>query len=105
MSTSRSRKLPLDALDIPEFKDAYGELLPLASEWTAIGMLLEVPSDILTKISTEHKDIHTCLGEMVLYWHKRKFPQPVWMDIIDAIEKINVSQATKRSSSYTHNST
>ena len=105
-STSRSRKIPRDAYDVPEYKDAYGELLHLASEWTSIGALLGVPPEIITKISVEHKDIHTCLAEVVSHWYK-PFPKPVRMDIIQAIEKIEASQAKIRSSdsSYKHNST
>ena len=95
-STSiRSRKKK--EYERPNFKDAYGELLHLASEWTAIGALLGVPPEVVTKISVEHTDVHTCLSEVVSRWHDR-YPRPYWVDIFNAIEKITASKARMNSS-------
>ena len=54
----------------PKLSEAFKALLPLASQWENIGILLGISSTVLNTI---HVDVHSaenCLREMLSYWLK-----------------------------------
>ena len=76
-----------------KFNEAYGELLPFADEWRSIGILLEVPLNIVKKIAVEQTD-SLCLAD-VLEWLDRELGGPTRKKFNDAMEKIKAAKAEK----------
>ena len=76
-------------------QEAYGELLPLADEWRSIGILLDVPLDVINSISAEQLLDGMCLAA-VLKWLEDKRREPRRKEINDVMEKIKAAQTEKK---------
>ena len=79
------------------FDEAYGELLPFADEWRSIGILMEVPLDVIKKMTVEQTDSCICLAE-VLEWmdSKEGYGLPTRKKFNDAMEKIKAKTEKTR---------
>ena len=71
-----------------ELKDAFKELLPLATEWKTLGTLLGLPGHILEKIKTDEDTARDHLQKMLCEWLKQLEP-PTWKALADAVENID----------------
>ena len=48
-----------------KFQDAYGELLPFATEWKSIGLLMDVPLSTIRKIAEKQEESCISLAEVL----------------------------------------
>ena len=77
-----------------KFQDAYGELLPFVDEWRSIGILMEVPLQVIKKIAGEQIDSCMCLAE-VLEWLENNRYTPTRKKFNDIVEKLKTAKAEK----------
>ena len=71
-------------------------LLPEARKWHNIGIMLDVPETTLEQIEADYPgDCQQCVREMIKSWLKQVNPPPTWKDLVDAVQIINPSLATK----------
>ena len=78
--------------DQPKLKDAFGKLLPLATHWRNIGVLLGIKNDDLHAINLNVKE-DDCLREMLSLWLKNKNPLPTWSILAGAVEYYDSAKA------------
>ena len=76
----------------PQLKDAFRELLPLATDWKTIGTLLGLPEHILEKIKTDEDTARDRLQKMLSEWLKQ-VDSPTWKALADAVESIDKVRA------------
>ena len=76
----------------PQLKDAFRELLPLATYWKTIGTLLGLPQHILEKIKADEDTAHDRLQKMLSEWLKQ-VDSPTWKALADAVESIDKVKA------------
>ena len=87
----------------PEISSALKLLLPIASKWQNIGVLLGVPIEIVDAIKYENRHSYSmCLIEMLTYWLKQVDPPPTWKDLIEAIELFDPYVAHKARTAALH---
>ena len=72
----------------PQLRDAFRELLPLATDWKTIGTLLGLPEHILEKIKTDEDTARDRLQKMLSEWLKQ-VESPTWKALVDAVENID----------------
>ena len=72
----------------PQLRDAFRELLPLATYWKTIGTLLGLPEHVLEKIKTDEDMVHDRLQKMLSEWLKQ-VESPTWKALADAVENID----------------
>ena len=75
-----------------QLKDAFRELLPLATDWKTIGTLLGLPEHILEKIKTDEDTAHDRLQKMLSEWLKQ-VGSPTRKALADAVENIDKVKA------------
>ena len=64
-------------------------LLPLATDWINIGVLLGIEEDILQEIQQKERQERNCLRVMLSKWLKSEDPPPTWCDLAEAVEPFN----------------
>ena len=74
-------------------KDVFRLLLPLASSWKNIGVLLGLSEDILDQINHDEQGVQNCLRKTVSCWLKQVNPPPRWKDLADAVDNIDPLKA------------
>ena len=79
--------------DKPKLKDVFRLLYSHAGHWKAIATLLGINEHVLESIDKEEKGIHDCLRRMLSAWLKELSPPPMWKDLIDATETIDIVKA------------
>ena len=79
--------------DRPKLKDVLKELLPLATEWKTIGILLGIQKHILDKIKKDEDGVCDCLQEMLAEWLKQVDPPSIWRNLADAVEHVDQKKA------------
>ena len=73
----------------PKLKDAFKKLLPLATDWANIGVLLGLEEDTLQEIKQNERQERNCLRVMLSAWLKTEDPLPTWNDLAEAVEQID----------------
>ena len=76
----------------PQLKDAFKELLPLATCWKTIGTLLGLPQHILEKTKADEDTAQDRLQKMLSEWLKQ-VDSPTWKALTDAVESIDKVKA------------
>ena len=76
------------------------ELTPLASDWEDIGIFLGIDDGTLSSIKGEQQHMRANLREMLRTWLRRVEPQPTWTAMINAVEIIDQSHASRLRSRY-----
>ena len=79
--------------DRPKLKDVLKELLPLATEWKTIGILLGIQKHILDKIKKDEDGVRDCLQEMLAEWLKQVDPPSTWRNLADAVKHVDQKKA------------
>lgn len=77
----------------PKLRDAFRDLLPLAHEWSTIGILLGVPKHILERIKVDESGARNRLQEMLSEWLKQVDPEPTWASLVEAVENVDQRKA------------
>lgn len=78
----------------PVLSQAFRMLLPLASEWQSIGVLLRIPKGDLNTIQSDNPyNTKNCLSDMLGMWLTRIDSQVMWSSLADAVECIDPSKA------------
>lgn len=77
----------------PELRDAFKKLLPLASNWKVIGILLGLRYDVLERIHLDESSTMDHLQTVTSEWLKQVNPPPTWKSLADAIEVIDKQKA------------
>jgi serine/threonine-protein phosphatase 6 regulatory ankyrin repeat subunit B len=72
-----------------ELPTVFRELLPLASEWEAIGCLLELPEGRLEETRADQDRARDRLHSMLKEWLKTIDPPPSWEHLADAVKQLN----------------
>ena len=79
--------------DRPELREALIELVPLATHWKNIGVLLGVEKATLDKIKKDEGETLDCLREMLSMWVKQISPTPTWTALADIVSKFDGQKA------------
>ena len=81
----------------PILKDLIDALYhKVADKWKVIGVLLEIPKGVLSRIADKHqRDPCSCLVEMLETWLERVHPPPTWAAIIEDVEFLGEEQLGK----------
>ena len=79
--------------DKPEMKDAFRELLPVATHWRNIGILLGIKDHILEAINHDNQAADDGLREMLTKWLNSAGPPPSWSKLADAVEPFDEAKA------------
>ncbi len=75
-------------------RDVYRELLPLASKWHEIGILLNIKPEQLDPIESNHpNDVKRCLSETIKEWLNGIDPPPTWEELLEAVKLVNKNKA------------
>ena len=77
----------------PKLRDVFRKLLPLASQWKTIGVLLDIPKHVLSKIQSDEEGVNDRLHEMLSEWLKQVDPPPTWKDLADAVDVVDQQKA------------
>ena len=77
-------------LGIDDLIHVKGKLLPVASRWRDIGLVLGISDSILQTIET-NKDVRVCLTNMLRLWlhqkyNVRKYGEPSWQSLKRAVK-------------------
>ena len=80
-------------LDKPKLRAALKKLLPLATNWKTIGVLLGISTHVLDKIKDDEVSVSDCLHAMLSEWLKQTHPPPTWAALADAVQVIDPSMA------------
>lgn len=74
-------------------KDAFKELIKVASSWENIGTLLGIDQGALKTIKKDNSgDCKDCLRDMLLKWLSIVDPPPTWSVLIQALDDLNLDQ-------------
>lgn len=73
-------------ISIPTLQEAFKVLLPIAYEWTNIGIILGIPHGQVEVIQQENRRVNDCLRKMLNKWLSQTSPQPSWKDLAEAVE-------------------
>ena len=93
--------MPLSSGGEPGTKPILRDLIDalyhkVADKWKVIGVLLEIPKGILSRIADKHqRDPCSCLVEMLETWLEGVHPPPTWAAIIEAVEFLGEGQLGK----------
>ena len=69
-------------------------LLPVATDWKTIGILLGLKMHILSKIESEERCENNRLLVMLSQWPKHQVdPPPTWAALAEAVEMVNPFRA------------
>ena len=79
----------------PELREAFKELLPVASQWKTIGVLLGLPEHVLDQIKSDEEGVNNQLQKMISRWLKQTDSSPSWKDLADAVESVDKRKAEK----------
>ena len=77
----------------PTIKVAFKDMLPLASDWRNIGVLLGIKEHILSKIEADKPSVRDCLREMISEWLKQVDPPATWATLAEAVETFDEVKA------------
>ena len=77
----------------PKLDDTFRELRPLAPQWETIGVLLDIPHQVLQRIKSEEQNTPNRFREMLLQWLKQTHPRPTWKKLADAVEVFDAAKA------------
>ena len=87
---SGSTQLVNILLGRPTLRDAFGELLPLSSDWQSIGTLLDFEEGKLDQIFVKHNyNANNSLKALLKEWLDRPQPPPTWKSLIKTIQPLN----------------
>jgi len=78
----------------------FQELLPLAAKWHNIGVLLDLPSELLEVIESDFSQPSDCLREMLKAWLRTTTPPPTWERVVDAVNRFDQNKAETICSKY-----
>ena len=70
-------------------------LLPLASDWKTVGVLLKAQECDLAAIEHNEKKANDCLRTLISWWLKQVDPSPTWKALADALEILDTQIALK----------
>ena len=71
-------------------------LIPLASDWKNIGIILELEHSELNTIQADYPNqSRNCLREMLNIWLKQSHPEPTWQAIAEAVDLLDDKQKAK----------
>ena len=72
-------------------------LLPVATQWENIGVLLQIPDAELTIIKHDNPlEAKACLREMLRKWVKQVDPDPTWKALANAVEVLHHPSLAKK---------
>ncbi len=75
-------------------RDVYRELLPLASKWNRIGILLNIKPEQLDTIKSNHpNEVEDCLLETIKEWLNGIDPPPTWEELVEAVKLVSKNRA------------
>ena len=77
----------------PKLKAVLKWLLPLASDWRNIGVLLDIEDPKLENIKRDEVGVQNCLRAMLSEWIKMVDPQPNWKNLVEALESSHPNEA------------
>ena len=77
----------------PTLSKPFGEVLPLASEWYYLGVLLNIPESRLSAIRKNNHDRRDRLREILMQWLKQTDPAQLWHELAEAVEPLNPAKA------------
>ena len=85
----------------PELKDAFKDLVSVATQWRTIGTLLGLSGHVLDKIKSDEDSAHDRLLTMLSEWLKQTADSHLsWATLADAVEVINSSKAKEMRERY-----
>ena len=68
-----------------DFLDLLESLLPKASQWDSIGLVLGLAAGELETIRADSNGVEQCLRKVLQKWYGRS-PHPTWEEIIAALK-------------------
>lgn len=71
-----------------KLSEVFKLLLPMASQWQEIAVLLEIPHFETEMIKQENARVKGCLLAMVTKWFKQANPRPSWNMLAQAVEAL-----------------
>ena len=77
----------------PTVKVVFKDMLPLASDWHNIGVLLGIKEHILSKIEADEPSVCDRLREMISEWLKQVDPPATWATLAEAVKTIDEVKA------------
>lgn len=81
---------------IPNLKDAFRALRPLASEWVFIGLYLNIEKSTLDQIEADRNGSSLrCLYEMISKWLNQHAPKPTWECLVEVIKEFDEKLANE----------
>ena len=83
----------LTADEKPKMRDVFRDLLPLAHEWSTIGILLGVRKHILERIKADENGARNRLQGMLSEWLKQVDPEPTWASLVEVVESVDQQKA------------
>lgn len=85
------------------FKEAFIAMLPLASEWQNIAVVLDpaLPEGAIETIAADFRKSNDCLREMLKCWLMQSRPCPTWAGLANAVELFNSKKADEIRQKYT----
>lgn len=93
-SVTHAMAASLHIKQTPVLRQAFHILLPLASEWQSIGVLLGIPQEDLRIIQLDNPhSTRNCLSNMLNKWLNHHDPLPTWSALAEAVETIDPSLA------------
>ena len=81
--------------DKPKLKDVFKMLLPIASDWEAIGVLLGAEEGDLDGIKHDEQGATKRLRKLISWWLKQVDPSPTWQVLAKALKPLNPQIASK----------
>lgn len=79
----------------PKLGDTFRKLLSISKDWKNLGALLDIPCGTLDIIERDEPDTNSRLRAMLTEWLKQINPPPMWSQLIEAVEPLNVSVAER----------
>ena len=75
------------------------KMLPLATNWKTIGVLLGLPKHTIDGIQADEDGVKNQMIEMLSEWLRRVDPPPTWTALAKAVEFVDERQAEEIRSS------
>lgn len=71
---------------IPQLCDVFELLIPTASDWQEIAVLLKIPPSVTEKIEQKNMKVTACLRAVLTEWLKQTNPRPSWNALAKALK-------------------
>ena len=69
----------------PSLQEAFKILIPVASQWQSMAVLLGVPSNLVDVIRDENSRVNDRLSSMLGRWLNQTDPAPSWNALAEAV--------------------